>query len=140
MKQTYYFIFKRFSIQVNVPCVGSVPRGTGPTHIGFSAPLNKGTFLDFWKKTNAICIGQVGLFQPVMMYFYPSGNNRKFNEYWVSWCFMAKQWQIYNLIFSKLVDYYFLLFWNNLYFGFSLIIYSIRSTRHIKPRMNILGK
>jgi len=43
-----FYIWK-VQIQVNVPCVGSVPRGTGPMHKGSSAPFNKGTFSDVGK-------------------------------------------------------------------------------------------
>ena len=32
--------------------------------------VHQGTFLDYGKN-NAICIGQVDLFQPVMMFFLP---------------------------------------------------------------------
>jgi len=52
---------------------------------------------------------------------------------------MAKRWLIYNLIFTKLFIYYFFLIFYILNFGFSQIIYSIWSMRHVKPRIIILG-
>ena len=81
-------------------------------------------------------------FNQSLCIFYPSGSNRKFDKYWVSRCFMAKHWLIYNLIFTKLFRLFFVfMFFTILYFlfWFSLIIYSLWCTRHVKPSI-ILGK
>ena len=114
------YIYKRFSI-----C----------TLCGFSANKQR-NFIELLEKTNAICIGQVDLFQPVMMYFYPSGNNRKFNEYWVSRCFKAHLWlnffKIGWLLFFAFLKYFIFWFFSDNKFHLEY--------NHIKPRMNISGK
>ena len=88
--------------------------------------ITKALFWTFGKGKKRMQFVYVDQFQPVM--------NREFNEY-----FMTKHWLIYNLIFTKLFWLLFFLFliFYILYFGFSLIIYSIWN---MKPRMIILGK